>query len=163
MRQQRKSPIWLEPYWQVKRDATATRINAAIGSLQEKRIKVSLSAICEEVKTTTGSSVSPNSIKRNPDAYRAYLEARPQMHTRSAASTGLRSLAANLDSTHRAAMHARIARLRRECKDSLIARLIAIEQRGAEQELVERRLRDQIITLSLADNHGRDHLLRNQS
>jgi hypothetical protein len=47
-------------------------------------------------------------------------------------------------------MYARIGRLRRESKDSLIAKLVAFEQRSAQQEVVEQKLRDQIIALSLS-------------
>jgi hypothetical protein len=153
MMEQRKQPIWLEPYWQTKREATAERICAAIASLQKKRVSVSLSSICKEVKELNGRSISPNSVKRNQGAYDAYLIARPRQ-ARPGGSTGLKDLASELQGAQRGAMYARIARLRREHKDSLIARLIAIEQRGAQQELVEQRLRDQIITLSLSLRKG---------
>jgi hypothetical protein len=133
---QRKAPVWLQPYWRTKREATAKRITAAIASLQEKRISISLSAICKEVKESSGNSISPNSIKRSPDAYDAYLLARPQSHAKSGGSIGLKSLTSDLHGAYRGAMYARIARLRRERKDVLIARLIAIEQRGAQQESV---------------------------
>ncbi|MGC1360571.1 MAG: hypothetical protein WA419_18545 [Silvibacterium sp.] len=148
MKEQRKQPIWLEPYWQTKREAIANRIRAAIASLQKKCISVSLSAICKEVKELNGRSISPNSVKRNQGAYDAYLIARPQ--ARSVGSAGLKDLTSRLQGAQRGAMYAKIARLRRERKDSLIARLIAVEQHGAQRELVEQRLRDQIITLSLS-------------
>lgn len=150
MKKHRKTPTWLEPYWRTKREATALRIITAIASLQEKSANISLTAICTEVKELTGGSVSPNSIKRNPVAYDAYLAARPLGQARSSCSTDLKGLTADLHGTGRNAMYGKIARLRRVSKDSLIAKLIAFEQQSSKHELVEQRLRDEIIRLSLS-------------
>jgi hypothetical protein len=158
MKGQRNSPSWLQPYWQAKREATTKRISAAIASLQEKRIDISLAAICKEIKESGGNSMSPNSIKRNPEAYEIYLRTRPQLPKKLTKGIELKALTSDLDGADRRAMHARIARLRKESKDTLIARLIAVEHHRAKQELSEQRLRDQIITLSFSVSSGRGHL-----
>lgn len=149
MMRQRKPPLWLEPLWRTKREATAMRIITAIESLQKRSTIVSLSAICSEVGKLTGGSLSPNSIKRNPAAYDAYLAARPPSRSQPSYSSPLIRLTAELHGAQRSAMYARIARLRRENKDSLIARIVDLDRQCAQQEMVERRLRDQILTLSL--------------
>jgi hypothetical protein len=50
---------------------------------------------------------------------------------------------------HRAALYAKVARLRREPKDSLITRLIRLENQFSRQAHVENKLREEVIQISL--------------
>ena len=58
------------------------------------------------------------------------------------------SLYKESDPGERAALQAKVARLRRESKDSLIARLIQMESRVSQRAQVENRLREQVIQIS---------------
>jgi len=58
------------------------------------------------------------------------------------------SLYKESDPGERAALQAKVARLRRESKDTLIARLIRMESRVSQRAQVENRLREQVIQIS---------------
>jgi hypothetical protein len=59
------------------------------------------------------------------------------------------SLYQESDPEHRAALRAKVARLRRESKDSLIARLIRMESQVSQQAQVENKLREEMMQISL--------------
>ena len=58
------------------------------------------------------------------------------------------SLYKESDPGERTALQAKVARLRRESKDTLIARLIRMESRVSQRAQVENRLREQVIQIS---------------
>jgi len=59
------------------------------------------------------------------------------------------SLYKESDPGDRAALQAKVARLRRESKDTLIARLIRMESHVSQQARVENRLREEVTQISL--------------
>ena len=59
------------------------------------------------------------------------------------------SLYKESDPEERAALHVKVARLRREPKDSLIARLIRMESQVSQQAQVENKLRKEMMQISL--------------
>lgn len=145
---ERKLP-WLQPLWDQKRKETAARITAAVKHLLKAKQPVTFNAIRETVRSLFRVAISTNTIQRNPEAYAAYLQHRthgPRMQARSAA---LRAVLSSIDDDRKESIRARVNRLRRESKDTLIARLIQLENSVEQQVRREDNLREEILRLTL--------------
>lgn len=67
-----RSPDWLKDRWADQKNATVTRIAAAVASLRQGGNKITYTSICRSVQSLYGISISPNTIKRNQEAYEIY-------------------------------------------------------------------------------------------
>lgn len=141
----RPTPVWLSDRWERKKAESAQRVLTAIELLKEERRTVTIRAIREKVTTVLGVPFSSNTIKRNEAAYALYVSSREPQRKHGGRDAGLRDLYAHTPAAERPRVHAKVARLRRESKDSLIARLIALERSVAMQAEVENRLREEIV------------------
>lgn len=143
-------PIWLRPRWDRQKRETATRVEAAVNALQKDGSEVTYASICKRVNILFGLSISPNTIKRNEFAYRIYLaKRRPPRRTRLLEPLLLQLFDSTSDRERRS-LQSKTARLRRESKDSLIARLISLERAVARQKNAENLLREEILRLAQA-------------
>jgi len=150
----RMAPVWLATAWEERRKETARRVEAAIGKLREANRPVTLSSIRNEVLHLFGRSLSTNTIKRNEDAYELYLANRRAPRTPQVKPQLILELYKRTGPAKKAAIHARVARLRRHPKDDLIVRLILIEQSLTEQMDVANRLREKIILANVAQQRN---------
>jgi hypothetical protein len=141
-------PRWLEPRWDSKRRETATRIEAAVNALRKDGVPVTYSSICETVNRLYRTTISPNTIKRNHSAYQIYLSNRHAPKRGQLAEPILMEMIRNASVDEQKSLRLKTARLRRERKDALIAKLISLERAVAKQKGVEIRLRDEILRLS---------------
>ena len=141
----RVTPVWLAAAWEGKRTETASCVEAAIEKLREANRPVTLSSIRNEVFLLFGRSLSTNTIKRNEDAYELYLANRRAPRTPQVKGQLILELYARTEPAKKAAIQARVARLRRHPKDDLIVRLMRIEESLTEQMDVANRLREKII------------------
>jgi hypothetical protein len=142
-----KDPRWLQPLWEKKKADTAKRVQRAVKEMVRLKRPVTLDGIRNTVKSLYGVSISTNTIQRNEQAYAAYEEHRT---TRRSAKVRDRNLAAMVRSAAgrgAANLRARINRLRRESKDSLIARLLHMEDERKRQAEREDTLREEIFRL----------------
>lgn len=125
-------------------------METAVRALQKDRSQVTYASICKHVNILFGLSISPNTIKRNEFAYRIYLaNRRPPRRTRLLEPLLLRLIDSASDQEKRS-LQSKTARLRRESKDSLIARLISLERTVARQKNAENLLREEILRLAQA-------------
>lgn len=145
----RPIPHWLRPQWEKKKRETALRIADAVEKLTSERRPVTFSSIREAVKILYGLSLSTNTIRRNELAYEIYRQHSRQPRARNGRTPSLLSLYKETDVDDRAALYAKVARLRREPKDSLITRLIRLENQFSRQAHVENKLREEVIQISL--------------
>ena len=145
----RPAPIWLSDHWERKKTETVRRVRTAIELLVAEQHAVTVSAIRNKVTTVFDVPFSANTIKRNEAAYALYLSSRRPPRNRSARDVLLRDLYVHASDTEKPQLQAKVARLRRQSKDNLIARLIALEHAVAVQTEVENRLREEIIRNSL--------------
>jgi len=141
----RVTPVWLATSWEEKRKETANNVEAAIANLRKANRPVTLSYIKNEVRLLFGRSLSMNTIKRNEGAYQLYLANRRAPRTTQIKSHLILELYAHAEPARKAAIQARVARLRRHPKDDLVARLMRIEESLIEQMEVANRLREKII------------------
>jgi hypothetical protein len=141
----RVAPVWLAAAWEVRKKETASCVEAAIRVLRETNQPVTLASIRKEVLLLFGRSLSTNTIKRNEGAYQLYLANRRAPRTTQIKSHLILELYAHAEPARKAAIQARVARLRRHPKDDLIARLMRIEESLIEQMEVANRLREKII------------------
>lgn len=149
-RDKKKHPGWLRPRWERQKRDTATRVEAAVSALQKDGSQVTYASICKRVNILFGLSISPNTIKRNELAYRIYLaNRRPPPRTRLLEPLLLRLIDSASDQGKRS-LQSKTARLRRESKDSLIARLICLERTVTQQKNAENLLREEILRLAQA-------------
>ena len=143
-------PGWLQPRWDGQKRDTAARVEAAVGARQKDSAEVTYTSICKRVSILFGLSISPNTIKRNDLAYRIYLaNRRPRRRTRLVEPLLWRLMDSASDQEKRS-LQSKTARLRRESKDSLIARLISLERTIARQKNAENLLREEILRLAQA-------------
>ena len=151
MRKCRKTqyPEWLRTRWDEKRRVTADRVFTTVTKLVKQQKKVTLSAICETIKSDFGLSMSLNTIKRNELAYEIYKTHRKAPVTGQLRDSDLSHLLENTSTEAKHKMRAKISRLRRQPKDSLIAKIIQLECKVRMQTTVENTLRDEVISLSL--------------
>lgn len=139
------TPVWLSDRWERKKAESAQRVLTAIELLKAERRTVTIRAIREKVTTVLGVPFSSNTIRRNEAAYALYVSSREPPRQHGGRDAGLRDLYARTPEAERPRVHAKVARLRRESKDRLIARLIALERSVAMQAEVENRLREEIV------------------
>jgi hypothetical protein len=142
--------VWLATAWEERRKETASCVEAAIRKLGEANRPVTLSSIRNEVLCLFGRSLSTNTIKRNEDAYELYLANRRAPRTPQVKGRLILELYARTEPAKKAAIQARVARLRRYPKDDLIVRLMCIEESLTEQVDVANRLREKIILANVA-------------
>jgi hypothetical protein len=141
-------PIWLEPLWEQKRNETADRVQAAVAKLSESGRPVTVASICATVKSLYGVSISSNTIKRNHlahEIYKRYCGARPSSVLPEAM---LKRMSDSVPEGEKRSFWSKVARLRREPKDRLIARLIEAEEAFKKHRITENALREEIIQLS---------------
>jgi hypothetical protein len=144
------NPIWLESHWKQKRLQTAERVSKAIEELRRTGMVVTIAKICDAIHRIYGVSVSANTITRNDLAYEIYKAHRAPPRTRVLRDPSLTELLKGVEGSESASLRARIARLRRASKDGLISQLIILEAATREQKLLECRLREEIVRLTLA-------------
>jgi len=77
-----------------------------------------------------------------------YLANRQKPRAASLPPLALRELVENASAEERRSLQSKISRLRRERKDSLVAKLVSLERAVARQREVENRLREEILRLS---------------
>lgn len=154
MGQQHKNmrPGWLQPRWERQKRDTAARVEAAVGALQKDRADVTYPSICKRVSILFGRSISPNTIKRNELAYRIYLANRRPPRRKQLRESLLMRLFDIASDHEKRSLWSKAARLRRECKDSLIARLISLERTVKQQKSAENLLREEILRLMEASS-----------
>jgi len=145
----RTSPAWLQPLWDKKRAETVRRVAAALRFLKRAGKPVTLTAIREAVLKLDGVSISTNTIQRNEEAYQLYqqhVSRRPATSkTRSRVLTALQKATPD---ANRAALRAKIARLRRQSKDMLIAKVLELETAVANHSKRENALREEVLRLT---------------
>ncbi len=147
---ERPSPEWLRSRWEQKKRDTAARVAAAVKALRGEGQAVTYASIREKVHVLSGLWISANTIKRNDLAYPIYMEhRRPPKSSRRREPLLMRLLAA-VPGGERRAIQSKVARLRREPKDALIAKLILLDQTVAKQKRAENTLREEILRLHQA-------------
>jgi hypothetical protein len=147
---ERPSPEWLRPRWEQKKRETAARVAAAVKALRGEGQPVTYASIREKVHALSGLRISANTIKRNDLAYPIYMEHRRPPKSRHRREPLLMRLLAAVPGDERRAAQSKVARLRREPKDALIAKLILLDQTVAKQKRAENALREEIIRLHQA-------------
>jgi hypothetical protein len=146
----RKSPEWLSPQWEKKKQLTAARVEEAVQALKGDGGVVSYAAIRERVHSLSGVWISANTIKRNDLAYQIYLANRRPPRIRCVQEPLLTRLVEGAPEEERRRIQSKVSRLRRESKDTLIARLVSLERTAAKQKLAENALREEVIRLATA-------------
>ncbi len=149
-RDRKPHPIWLQPRWERQKRDTATRVEAAVSALQKDRAEVTYASICKRVSILFGLSISPNTIKRNEFAYQIYLANRRPPRRKQLQESVLLQLINGTSGSEQRSIWSKTARLRRESKDSLIARLISLERAVVRQKNAENLLREEILRLAQA-------------
>ena len=142
-----QSPDWLKDRWADQKKATVTRIAGAVADLRQAGKKITYRSICRSVESLYGLSISANTIKRNHEAFEIYSANRSSRRYSPAKEQPLQKLVQNSPEEHRTRLGSRIARLRRMRKDTLIARLVQLEDASDRQKTVETNLRDEILRL----------------
>jgi hypothetical protein len=143
----RPTPDWLRPRWEQKTKETATRVQEAVDQLRRQGRKVTLDAIRDTIRSTCGVSISTNTIKRNDLAYQAYVAHRQQPRISCLPDPGLRQIIDNASAEERHSLRSKISRLRRECKDALVGKVVSLEATARKQRDIENRLREEILRL----------------
>src|SRR6516225_8635951 len=145
----RATPVWLPAIWEQRRTETATRISRAVTKLRSDGCKVTYSSICAAVRALDGVSISPNTIKRNTGAYEIYVAHRCPERRRCLPEPLLAQTIAAASSEEKRPIRSRIALLRRETKDALIARVLRLEGTVKQHKDVENALREEVVRLSV--------------
>lgn len=147
---ERPVPEWLRPRWEHKKRETATRVAAAIEVLGREDRPVTYASIREQVHALFGVWISTNTIKRNDLAYSIYMDHRQPSKGRPSRRPLLTQLLGSVPEGERRAVQSKAARLRREPKDALIAKLILLDQAVVRQKRAENALREEILRLHQA-------------
>jgi hypothetical protein len=145
----RKSPDWLRPLWEKKRAETVRRVTAAVRALKRQKKAVTLTAIREGIRELDGISISTNTIQRNELAYEVYLNHASTAVKKKSKCWALVVLQRAAPPGQAPAFRAKIARLRRQPKDQLIAKLVELERTVEEQNKRENALREEILRITL--------------
>lgn len=145
----RQSPVWLQSRWELKKRETKDRVVIAVQTLAAQGRRVTIAAVCDAIKSLSGRPISANTIKRNPFAYEIYLKHRVAPRIRQVREVALVQLYQQTGPEERVRLGAQISRLRRESKDSLIARIVTLQRSVGQHTTVEHNLRDEIIRLRL--------------
>ena len=143
-----KAPVWLRTRWERTKCETAARVQSAVDQLRQHNRYVTFESIREAIRSMHGVSISANTIKRNELAYQIYSAHRQTPRGASLPQPALRALVADASAEERRGLQSKISRLRREPKDSLVAKLVSLERAAAKQRDVENRLREEILRLS---------------
>ena len=146
----RPSPEWLRSRWEQKKRETAARVAAAVKALRGEGHAVTYASIREKVHALFGLWISANTIKRNDLAYPIYMEHRQPLKSRRGREPLLMHLLAAAPGGERRAVQSKVARLRREPTDALIAKLILLDQTVGKQQRAENALREEILRLHQA-------------
>jgi hypothetical protein len=123
-------------------------VQSAVDQLRERGSGVTFESIRETIRSMHGVSISSNTIKRNELAYQIYSAHRQRPKMASLPQPALRALVANTSDKDRRGLQSKISRLRREPKDSLVAKVIWLERAVTKQRDIENRLREEVIRLS---------------
>jgi hypothetical protein len=142
-----KNPKWLEPLWERKKSETAKRVEGAIKELVRQGETVTLDGIRHTVRALFGVSISANTIRRNEGAYVAYQKHRTALPPVESAYRSFAVMLRAMPTASAVNLKAKINRLRRERKDSLIARLLQLEAERKRQSDREDSLREEILRL----------------
>lgn len=129
-----RHPGWLQSRWDRQKRDTATRIEVAVTALQKDHVEVTYANICKRVGLLYGLSISPNTIKRNELAYQLYLANRRSPKRRQLREPLLIELINSTSDLEKRSLRSKTSRLRRESKDSLIARLISLKRTVTKQK-----------------------------
>lgn len=148
MMSNRAAPVWLTAIWEQRRRETAARIARAVTKLLSDGSEITYSSICAAVRAIDGISISPNTIKRNGGAYEIYVAHRRSQRRRCLPEPLLSQTLAAVSPEEKRPLRSRIERLRRETKDTLIARVLRLEGIGKQQKAAENALRDEVVRLS---------------
>ena len=143
-----KVPEWLRTRWERTKSETAARVQAAVDQLEQHGRDVTFESIRDTIRSLHGISISANTIKRNELAYQIYSAHCRKPRVASLPQPALRALVANASAEERRGLQSKISCLRREPKDSLVAKLVSLERAAAKQRDVENRLREEILRLS---------------
>lgn len=145
----RANPEWLRKNWEQKKSDTAARVRAAVGVLRQDEQAITYESIRRQINLTYGITISANTIRRNEGAYEIYEanRARPKSAGQRR-SPHLNAMLRGAPEQERRSVRSKISLLRRETKDTLIARLITLERAVAKQRTVENLLREEILRLS---------------
>ncbi|HEV2382192.1 MAG TPA: hypothetical protein VG206_20680 [Terriglobia bacterium] len=146
----RPSPEWLRSRWERKKWESAARVAAAVKALRGEGQAVTYASIRERVHALSGLWISANTIKRNELAYPIYMEHRQAATSKGGREPLLMRLLAAVPVGQRRVVQSKVARLRREPKDALIAKLILLDETVAKQKRAENTLREEIIRLHQA-------------
>jgi hypothetical protein len=141
------NPKWLEPLWEKKKSETAKRVEQAVTELVKQSESVTLEGIRHKVRALFGISISANTIQRNEGANAAYQKQRTARQGIRARNPALATILRSLPTAAAVNVRAKIARLRRESKDNLIARLLQLEAERKRQSDREDTLREEILRL----------------
>jgi hypothetical protein len=130
---------------------TADRVRAAVAKLCDSGQPVTVASICATVQSLYGVSISSNTIKRNQLAHQIY-----ERHCGSRTSSVLpdamlKRIVDRVPQDEKRSFWSKVARLRREPKDRLIARLIEAEAALKEHRITESTLREEVFQLSLRE------------
>jgi len=142
-----KDPRWLQPLWKKKKADTARRVERAIKEMVKRKEPVTLEGIRQNVKSLFGVSISTNTIQRNEQAYAAYENHRTARRKAKVRDHDLASIVRSVSGASAVNLRAKINRLRRDSKDSLIARLLQLEEERKRQAERENALREEIFRL----------------
>ena len=156
-----KAPVWLRPMWEQKTAETAGRVAGAVKHLKTNGVPVTLAAICKAVLSLYEASMSANTILRNPTAYDLYRGARGRAVGTCTKDQELLAVVNAVCGAERERVQAKIRRLNRRSKDSLIAAIIQLEHDRDQQADIENALRDELLKTALAPRVVRndDHQL----
>jgi hypothetical protein len=145
----RANPEWLRKNWEQKKNDTAARVRAAVEVLRQNKHAITYESIRSQIKLTYGITISANTIRRNEGAYEIYEANRTRPKSAGQRrSPHLNAMLRGATEQDCRAVRSKISRLRREMKDTLIARLITLERAVAKQRTVENLLREEILRLS---------------
>jgi hypothetical protein len=142
-----KDPKWLQPLWEKKKADTAMRVERAIKEMVRVKEPVTLEGIRNTVSSLFGVSISTNTIQHNEKAYVAYQKHRTARRRTKVRDHDLAGMLRNVPGASAANLRARVNRLRRDSKDSLIARLLQLEEERKRQAEREDALREEIFRL----------------
>ena len=142
-----KDPKWLQPLWEKKKADTASRVERAVKEIVRLKKPVTLEGIRNMVKSLFGVSISTNTVQRNQEAYAAYQVHRTARRKAKVRDHDLAGMLRSVSGASAANLRARVNRLRRDSKDSLIARLLQLEEERKRQAEREDALREEIFRL----------------
>jgi hypothetical protein len=120
-----------------------------VDQLRREGRDVTFESIRDAIRSLHGISISANTIKRNELAYEIYLSNRRKPRAGRLPHPSLRALLEGCPPEKRHALKVKLSRLRREPKDALIVRLVALESTISGQRDAENRLREEILRLSV--------------